>query len=85
MSIEKAAQNVEHEAMRNPQEAAASIKLLDAAQQDKILNQIQRDAQQKDANFSVERNQKGEVTGINFTPLFNESTTLGHANSTNRR
>ena len=44
MSIEKAAQNVENEAMRNPQEAAASIKLLDAAQQDKIFNQMQRDA-----------------------------------------
>lgn len=85
MSIEKAAQNIENEAMRNPKEAAASIKLLDAAHQDKLFNQMRRDAQQQDASFSVERNQKGEVTGINFTPMFSESTSLGRANSTNRR
>lgn len=85
MGIERAAQRIEDEAMRNPQEAAASMKLLDASQQDKLLNQISRDAQRDNANFSVERDKKGNVTAINFEPLFQESTTAGRADAPARR
>lgn len=73
MGIEKAAQNIENEAMKNPSEAAASIRLLGELEQCKLLNQIQKDAALQDASFSVEHDKKGTVSAIHFTPLFSDS------------
>jgi len=85
MGIERAAQNIENEAITNPKEAAASMKLLDEAQQSKLIDQIQKDAARQDANFSVERDREGHVTAINFAPLAVESGTLWHADANARK
>ncbi len=84
MSIENAAKNIENEAIKNPSEAAASMKLLGEAQQERIVKQIEKDATQQNADFSVDRDKQGHVTALHFTPLFKESTGLGNANSTVR-
>lgn len=84
-NLEDVAHKFENEAMKNPEEAAASMKLLESAQQNKIFNQMQKDADQNNASFSVERNKQGEVTAINFTPLFTGSDSLGHVDARARK
>jgi hypothetical protein len=78
MGIEKAAQNIEREAMNNPKEAAASIKLLNESQQNKLFEQMRKDAAQDTLNgkFSVERDANKNVTAINFFSIFDGSTRL---------
>jgi len=87
MSIEQTTQRIEHEAQRNPEQAAAGIRLLTEAQQERILNQMQKDANDPNhmANFSVERDSQGHLKALNFTPLFQESTGLMKADSTTKR
>lgn len=79
MGIETAAHRIEEEARTNPNEAAAGMRLLSEAQQSRLIEQMQKDARQQDANFAVQRDKSGNVTSITFTPLFQESTTSGQA------
>ena len=85
MSIENIAQNFEREAQRNPESAAADMKLLSEVAQQRILNQMQKDADDPNhqANMSVERDNSGNIKALHFTPLFHESS-LGPSDGANR-
>ena len=83
--IEDIAHKVENEAIKNPEAAAASLNLLGDAYQQRIFNQMQKDADQNNADFSIERGKDGKVQAINFTPLFGESGGLLHADSKTMR
>ncbi|MBI4533611.1 MAG: hypothetical protein HY711_06655 [Candidatus Melainabacteria bacterium] len=70
MSIETAARRIEREAQQNPEAAAQSMNLLTDVQQNRLLAQIRRDAQQAGTSFHFDRDPKtGEITAIEFGPV----------------
>lgn len=87
MSIENIANRYELEAQRDPVAAAADMKFLSEATQQRILNQMERDANDPNhqANMNVEKDRSGNITAIHFTPLYGESGTLGGNDNTTKR
>lgn len=81
MSIEQAARLYEREAQVDPAAAAADMKFLSQATQQRILDQMQKDANDANnmAKLSVERDRSGNITAIHFDPIFENAGNAGAA------